>query len=362
MSDSTLGCFITSHGFGHAARSLAVLAEIQTWAPALRFDIFTQTPFWFLAENLDPECFTHHDIDVDVGLVQKNPFQHDLPATLDRLNDFLPLSKSAKEPLVALLRQRDCQAILCDISALGVAVANELGVPSILLENFTWDWMYEEYIEEMPDFSDSIERLQSIYALANVHMQTEPVCNPRAGTLSIPPIWRSFRVPRETTRANLGILPEEHLVLLTTGGIRGSYDMLERLKERSEFHFLLSGSSETLQREGNLIHLPHRSGHHHPDLVRAADAIVGKAGYGTVTETLAAGIPFAHVLRGNFRESPILGAYIDQNIPGFRLSDSEFNCGSWIDRLDELLSQAPKEKKIRNGAQLAARRIISLLQ
>ena len=77
MSEPTLGCFITSHGFGHASRSLAVLSELQALVPTLRFEIFTQTPYWFLAENLDPACFTHHDVNVDVGLVQKNPFQHD---------------------------------------------------------------------------------------------------------------------------------------------------------------------------------------------------------------------------------------------------------------------------------------------
>jgi hypothetical protein len=361
VNEPTLGCFITSHGFGHASRSLAVLAELQALVPALRFEVFTQTPYWFLAENLDPVCFTHHDVNVDVGLVQKNPFQHDLPATLDRLHDFLPLSKPTIEQLVNTLRPRACRAILCDISALGIAVANAIGVPSILLENFTWDWMYEEYLDEMPSFSVPIENLRSVYAQANLHLQTEPVCNPVAGVLSVPPISRRFRVSRERTRASLDVLPEEHLVLLTTGGIRGSYDMLDRLRERSEIRFLLSGSSETLRREANLIHLPHRSGHHHPDLVRASDAVVGKAGYGTVAEVRASGIPFARVLRDNFRESPVLGAYLDKHISGFTLSDSQFNYGSWIDRLDELLSQPRNNNGTDNGASLAAAHIVPFL-
>jgi len=362
MSEPTLGCFITSHGFGHASRSLAVLAELQTLVPTIRFEIFTRTPSWFLVENIDPECFTHHDVDVDVGLVQKDPFQHDLPATLDRLNDFLPISKATIDSMTVALRLKDCQAILCDVSALGIVVADAIDVPSILLENFTWDWMYEEYLDEMPAFSDSIESFRSIYAQADLHLQTEPVCNPIDGALSIPPVSRRFRASRENTRSSLDVLPEENLVLLTTGGIRGSYEMLDRLRERPEVRFLLSGSSETLQRDENLIHLPHRSGHHHPDLVRAADALVGKAGYGTVAETIAAGIPFARVLRENFRESPALGTYLDHHVPGFRLSDSQFSCGSWIDRLDELLSQPRNDNENENGASLVAARILPFLQ
>jgi len=361
VSEPTLGCFITSHGFGHASRSLGVLEELQRLVPTLKFEVFTQTPYWFLAENLDPACFIHHDVNVDVGLVQKNPFQHDLPATLDLLKDFLPLSKSTIEPFVNRLQRSNCRAILCDISAVGIAVANSLGVPSILLENFTWDWIYEQYLDEMPAFSDSIECLRSMYAKANLHLQTEPVCNRIPGALSIPPISRRFRVPRETIRASLDVLPDEHLVLLTTGGIRGSYDMVDRLRERSEVRFLLSGSSGTLRREANLIHLPHQSGHHHPDLVRASDALVGKAGYGTVAEVQVSGIPFARVLRDNFRESPFLGAYLDKHIPGFTLSETDFNGGSWLDRLDELLFQSLKGIGNGNGGSFAAERIVSFI-
>ena len=137
--------------------------------------------------------------------------------------------------------------------------------------------------------------------------------------------------------------------------------MLDRLRERSEVRFLLSGSSETLRREANLIHLPHRSGHHHPDLVRASDALVGKAGYGTVAEARASGISFARVLRDNFRESPVLGAYLDKHIPGFTLSSTQFNCGSWVDRLDELLSQPRNDNGTDNGASWAAVHIAPFL-
>ena len=361
MSVTTLGCFITSHGFGHASRSLAVLEELHRLLPALRFEIFTRTPYWFLEENLDPSCFAHHQLDVDIGLVQKNPFEHDLTATLNRLNDFLPLSESTIGPLADTLRKKNCGAIFCDISVLGIAVANAIGVPSILLENFTWDWIYEEYGDEVPAFSDFTGLIRSAYAQANLHLQTEPVCNRRARAISIPPISRRFRVPREKTRASLNVMPKEHLVLLTTGGIRGSYEMLDRLRERSNVRFLLSGSSETLRFEANMIHLPHRSGHHHPDLLMASDALVGKAGYGTVAEARASGIPFARVLRDNFRESPILETYLDKHVLGFKLSETCFNNGSWIDRLDELLSKKRKDNINENGATLVAERIDPLI-
>jgi hypothetical protein len=93
----------------------------------------------------------------------------------------------------------------------------------------------------------------------------------------------------------------------------------------------------------------------------ASDALVGKAGYGTVAEARASGIPFARVLRDNFRESPILETYLDKHVLGFKLSETCFNNGSWIDRLDELLSKKRKDNINENGATLVAERITPLI-
>ena len=124
---------------------------------------------------------------------------------------------------------------------------------------------------------------------------------------------------------------------------------------------LLSGSKETLRREANLIHLPHQSGHHHPDLVHASDAIVGKAGYGTVAEVMAAGIPFARILRENFRESQVLGSYLDKEGEGFAMSPSEFASASWLNRLEELLAYPRKKNRQLDGAAQAAEHIAPYL-
>ncbi len=362
MSGAALACFISYHGFGHASRTLAVLGKLREHNHDLHFRIFSTVPHWFLRENLDPQSFHHHEIAVDVGLVQTNPFQHDPRATIKRLDEFIPFREAPLNSVAETLRETSCSAVLCDISPLGIAAAKDAGIPSILLENFTWDWMYEEYLDEFPSFSKKIDVLRSHYTQADLRLQTEPVCNPLPEAIRIPPIARPFRISRKETRSRLEVLPEEPLVLLTTGGIRGEYAILECLRSRPDVCFLLSGSSEAPGRAGNLIHLPHQSGYHHPDLVRAADAIVGKAGYGTVAEVRAAGIPFAHVLRDNFRESPVLCSYLGRHVPGFTLSAIEFACASWLERLDELLAYHPKESRQPDGAVQAASHIATFFE
>ena len=361
MSGTTLACFISDHGFGHASRALAVLAELREHRSDLHFRIFSSVPYWFLAENLDPQIFDQHEIVVDVGLAQTDPFQHDLGATLNRLDEFLPFREITLNPIVEILRQTGCTAALCDISPLGIAAAKAAGIPAILLENFTWDWMYEEYLDEYPAFSRAIETLRAVYAQADLRLQTEPVCNPLSEAVQIPPIARPFRISRKETRTCLKVATEESLVLLTTGGIQGDFAILDHLRSRPDVCFLLSGSSETSGREGNLIHLPHKSGYHYPDLVRASDAVTGKAGYGTVAEVQAAGIPFARVMREKFRESPILCSYLDRQVSGFALSDAEFASASWLERLNELLAFPRKDGLQPDGVVQAAKQIYSFL-
>ena len=68
--------------------------------------------------------------------------------------------------------------------------------------------------------------------------------------------------------------------------------------------------------EGHVTCLPHQSDYYHPDLIRAADVVVGKAGYSTLAEVYHAGTPFGCVGRSGFRETDILEAFMAAHMPG----------------------------------------------
>ena len=89
-----ISCFITSHGFGHATRTFAVLHEIAKKFPQLKVSVFSTLPKFFLKENLKPLSFKLNFVNTDVGLVQKSPFEHDLQKTISKLEYFL----SFKDP------------------------------------------------------------------------------------------------------------------------------------------------------------------------------------------------------------------------------------------------------------------------
>ena len=357
-----VACFATSHGFGHATRAVAILRTLAEITPGLTVDVFSTLPDWFWTENLSPEVPYHaHQLETDVGLVQKSPFDHDLDRTITQLERFLAFDEPALKDTRKTLQESKPDLILCDVSPLGLVLGEELGIPTVLVENFTWDWIYEAYLDEEPRFEPIVEQLGELFRSADLRIQTEPICERVENCPLVPPIFREFREPPERILDRLGLPPDNRYLLVTTGGIPQDFSFLDKLKGRPDLHFVITGNFPQFERAENLILLPHRSDFHFPDLVRASCGIVGKVGYGTVAETWGSQVPLFAVYRENFRESKPIRSFIDRDVPSLEASEADFLDGTWIDRIDELLALPGIDGENRtNGAKDAGHLINSI--
>ncbi len=326
----------------------------------IQFEIFTSVPTWFFQDSL-AAGFTCHFLNTDIGLVQASAFKIDFEKSLQTLGGFYPLAPSLIARLAEAVRAYNCTLILCDIAPLGLLIARGAGIPSVLVENFTWDWVYRQYAVSDQRFTRHIDYLRPIFKSADYHIQTEPVCRPQPADLSAAPVSRKPKTAGTIIRKRLGLTPRAKLVLITTGGIPGTYGFLDRLAARRGVTFLLPGSSPEMKIIDNLILLPHRSEFFHPDLVDAADAVIGKVGYSTVAEVYQSGTPFGYVARSNFRESESMVEFIQKRIPAVAVDESEFADGSWISKLGDLLDLTPLRCDRVNGADQIAKFIQSLL-
>ncbi|MCI5143265.1 MAG: hypothetical protein D3909_16375 [Candidatus Electrothrix sp. ATG1] len=176
-----IGCCITPHGLGHAARACAVMEALSRRIP-VHYTIVSMAPAWFLTESLTAS-YTLHPLQTDVGLVQYDALREDLEQTLKALNAFFyPFQPELLDQLAALFA--DCQLVLCDIAPVGIAATSQARklygaeVRSVLLENFTWDWIYQQYLTSHPEFTPFIHYLEQLYSTADYHIQAEPVCAP----------------------------------------------------------------------------------------------------------------------------------------------------------------------------------------
>ena len=360
MTIKRIAYFISPHGFGHAARAAAVMETLSESDPGVRFEIFTSVPSWFFEDSVSTP-FTYHRVVTDIGLVQKNAFEADLEDSLRALNDYFPLEPSLIEHLAATIRALKCDLIVCDIAPMGILIAKEAQIPSILVENFTWDWIYQQYTVSDNRINRFIDYLQPIFKAVDYHIQTEPVCSRNSADLITAPVSRKIKTTGAEIRKRLGLTVDGKMVLITTGGIPQSYGFLEKLNKFREITFVMPGAGPEMKTVDNLIILPHRSDFYHPDLVGAADAVIGKVGYSTLSEIYHGGVPFGYVARLNFRESESMVEFIQKQMPGIAISESEFNNGNWTAKLADLLDLAPVKRNITNGAEQISRFIKNTL-
>ncbi|NND84998.1 MAG: hypothetical protein HKN46_07590, partial [Acidimicrobiia bacterium] len=296
-------------------------------------ELFTTAPRWFFEESI-AGIFRYHEETVDVGFRQASALDYDLGATVAALGDFLPFGPRV-ERLAQVVAKADCRAVLSDISPLGVAVAEAAGLPSMVVENFTWGWLYEPLYARAPELEGFGRELDGWLMRADVHLQARPACRRFASAELVDPISREPRRPREETRAALGVDPTESLVVVTMGGYGESLPFLPRLRERHDCRFLVTGA-DAVGEDGNLLLFDNNTPLFMPDLMRAADAVVAKLGYGTVAEVWREGIPFLGVTRSDFREMEALDAFARAELRAEVITPGVFRSGAWIEDLDAL--------------------------
>jgi len=352
----TMACFVSPHGFGHAARACAVLDALIRMRPTLRFHIFTTVPRWFFAESLS-DCFEYHHCCTDVGLVQVSPLEEDLEATVDALDRAGWRDSNVIDVLARCVGQLGCTLVLADISPLGLRVARRAGLASVLVENFTWDWIYHN-IDAPAALAAHGDELVADFAAADLRIQTTPVCRTVTGAIRVGPVARTPRRSRAETRRRLRIPDADPMVLASMGGVSWDYGPLDRVAGADGPWVVVPGGAEGEMRRGRLLTLPFHSKYFHPDLVHAADVVVGKLGYSTVAEVCHAGTALAYVERPRFPESPVLARFVDRNLTAVMLEPAAFATGEWLPGVHEALTAPRKASAFGDGATEAAAAIL----
>ena len=351
-----IACFISPHGFGHATREIAIIEAIQLIRPDIHAHFFTTVPKSLFAETLTN--FTYHPIVVDIGLVQSSALESDVPVTIEQLNLLQPFPKSLIEDLAAHCSK--CSLILCDIAPLGIAVAQYAGLPSILVENFTWDWIYRPYVEKYPQLQPHIQFVKTLFAQADYRIQTEPLCLQAPRDLHCEPIFRRTKGNQSSLREQLGYGGKK-LVVVTMGGIFQQPPSYRNKEEFPNIHFLFTGQKTTKRIEENLSLLAQDSNIYHPDLLSVADVVVCKAGYSTVAECCQAGARVISIGRADFPESAPLQFYLEDRLGGVSINPEIYQNGSWRALASDLLSLPKPAPATENGADQVASFLFNLL-
>ncbi len=359
-----LAYFISPHGFGHASRACAVMNEIGRLEPSASFDIYTTVPDWFFKDSLTA-TYDYRTAKVDLGMVQKTAVEEDPRATLIELKKFLPFDSRWVEDLARRLRDRGVLGVLCDIAPLGLEVAEAAGIPSFLVDNFSWDWIYRAYLEKEPGLALYADFLEQRLGKARKRYRASPFCGVvRHQDVAVNPIARHHRLAPKVTREQLGIPSGASMVLVSMGGINwdwGGANQIETVEHQENLWFVVPGGKGAPERRPGLIRLPHHSSFYHPDLMAAADLVVGKLGYSTVAEAWLTGTRFAWVKRPGFPESAVLSRWVRQHLCSVEVDSERLFGLRWQGLFQKVLNQELLPETRKSGQNEVAQSVLSQL-
>jgi hypothetical protein len=353
--------YITGHGFGHAVRSAEIIRGLQSRRPELPIHVCTTAPDW-----LFPPLAGQRRVALDVGVIQADALQTDYDETLRQLGDLVAHADEIIAREATYLRGVNAGLVVADIPPTAFMAAQAAGVPSVGVANFSWDWIYEPYLQSRSDGQPLYEWLRASYSAADVLQRL-----PLHGDLStfrtiedVPLVTRRPSAAKPELRARLGLQPDERAVLLGFGGLGLSGLDSTRLAELPECRFVIT--DKELQTQAplppNVLLAPVRQDNY-TDLMAACDIVITKPGYGMVASCLAEQLPLLYTDRHDFREYNVLVQAIEQYGRGVHIPQTDLlsaNFGPYLQRLDSLTpsSSTPLET---NGAEIVAERLLGLI-
>ncbi|KAI3468448.1 hypothetical protein Pfo_025111 [Paulownia fortunei] len=346
--------YVTGHGFGHATRVVEVArhlilaghdVHVVTGAPDYVFTTEIQSPRLFLRKVL-----------LDCGAVQADAL------TVDRLASLEKYSETAVVPRdtilateVEWLKSIKADLVVSDVVPVACGAAADAGIRSVCVTNFSWDFIYAEYVMAAGHHHRSIVwQIAEDYSHCEFLIRLPGYCPMPAfrDAIDVPLVVRRLHKSREEVRRELGIGEDVKIVILNFGGQPAGWTLKEEYLPHG-WLCLVCGASESLDLPPNFVKLAKDA--YTPDAIAASDCMLGKIGYGTVSEALAFKIPFVFVRRDYFNEEPFLRNMLEFYQAGVEMIRRDLLTGHWGPYLERAISLQPCYEGGINGGEVAAR-------
>lgn len=138
--------YVSSHGFGHMTRSLAVIEEIMKQTSYHIYLVSGAYQNEFARNYLKKfaDRMQYKDLKTDIGLVTvQNGLTVGVEETEHQLISFVASWKDIVAEEVQQLTSLSIKCVITDITPIGALVGERLKVQTIGLSNFTWVEQYE---------------------------------------------------------------------------------------------------------------------------------------------------------------------------------------------------------------------------
>ncbi|KAI9124573.1 hypothetical protein K1719_004495 [Acacia pycnantha] len=345
--------YVTGHGFGHATRVAEVVrhlilagheVHVVTGAPDFVFTSVIQSPRLFIRKVL-----------LDCGAVQADAL------TVDRLASLEKYSETAVKPRATILKQETewltsfkADLVVSDVVPVACRAAADAGIRSVCVTNFSWDFIYAEYVMAAGNHHRSIVwQIAEDYSHCEFLIRLPGYCPMPAfrDVIDVPLVVRTLKKSREEVRKELGIADDVKVVILNFGGQPSGWKLKEEFLPPG-WLCLVCGASDSQDLPPNFKKLAKNA--YTPDIIAASDCMLGKIGYGTASEALAFKCPFVFVRRDYFNEEPFLRNMLEQYQTGVEMIRRDLFTGHWKPYLERAVTLKPCYEGGINGGEVAA--------
>ena len=288
--------YISDHGFGHAARNIPIIRELLAIDQSVNIIVKTGiVQGEFIESNfLGESRLRVIKESMDVGLVLKPmSFELDVPALEARVAQYIESWEKRIEKEKEFLVDEQPDLIVSDIVPWVFHAAKQANIPSVLMSNFTWVEIYEEYLnpELVKVYQDCYDLADEflMYQLSGLKMKNRFV---KYDEMSL--------CAREFDLSAVAEIQSRYELPLVFVSVGRSVDLAEEIDVSNEpYHFIVT---EGIQLVGeNVTYLAKETPNTH-DYVCASEFVITKAGFGTVAEALLAKKKIAVIERDSIAE------------------------------------------------------------
>lgn len=344
--------YVTGHGFGHATRVVEVVRNLISAGHDVH--VVTGAPdFVFTSEVQSPRLFIRKVL-LDCGAVQADALTVDRLASLEKYSETaVAPRKSILKAEVEWLNSIKADLVVSDVVPVACRAAADAGIRSVCVTNFSWDFIYAEYVMAAGHHHRSIVwQIAEDYSHCEFLIRLPGYCPMPAfrDVIDVPLVVRRLHKSRKEVRKELGIEDDVKLLILNFGGQPAGWKLKEEYLP-SGWKCLVCGASDS-QLPPNFMKLPKDA--YTPDFMAASDCMLGKIGYGTVSEALAYKLPFVFVRRDYFNEEPFLRNMLEFYQGGVEMIRRDLLTGHWKPYLERAISLKPCYEGGINGGEVAA--------
>jgi L-arabinokinase len=310
-------------------------------------------PRWLWSRELEARTIDWNAEACDVGVVQSDDLQVDHVATAKALQRWrTSYDRRVRQEVERLgARGGGVDLIFSDVAPLAFDVATRLGVPSVAMANFSWDWIYREL-----GYEADADQAAGSYQFAGVLLELEPGCPMPAFRERKPlgVVGRRSKLDRAHVRERLGIATNDHLIMPAFRALDPSIIALPQ--PQSSVRYVIPGNpvarADIVAVEDSLTFV---------DLLAATDLVVAKPGYGIIADSAAAGIPILYVKRTGFPEDAFLERWLATETVAAPVDTEALASGEWIADAERLLRRERPQPRALEGLELGCDEILTRL-